>query len=118
MKKPKECKNIEQLMEVEMDLRSRLIVKVVKLETTLTLLQRTLEIFANNPTEEMYKDELEKQHAEFNDLWGVTAVGMASFFTDIKDVMEMRNELAPRMMMPQFGGGLGPLGLGGMNPGG
>ena len=116
MKKPKECKNIEQLMEVEVDVRSKLIIKVVRLETHLTLLQRTLELFASNPTEDL-KLELEKQYGELNDLWGSTEINIAGFFTDIKDVMEMRNELAPRMIMPQFGGGLGPLGLGGMNPG-
>jgi hypothetical protein len=114
VKTPKECKDIEQLIEVEMNLRAKLIIQLAKLQATTTVVQRAIELLSSNPTEELL-EEMRRQVADFNSAWQDREKEVVAFLEVIKEIIEMRKELTPRYQ-PIFIPGGGMPGLGGMNP--
>jgi len=113
MKTPKECKSIEELIEVEMDLRAKLIIRLTQFQAWMTVTQRTAELLSGNPTEELLM-ELQRQVADFNTAWGERERDIKGFLETMKLVVEMRKELTPKYQ-PIFIPGGGYPGMG-MNP--
>jgi len=113
MKTPKECKSIEELIEVEMDMRGKLIIQLTRAQATITVMQRTIELLSGNPTEELL-NEARMQVKEFNSTWQTRELEVVNFLDNMKHVVEMRKELTPKYQPIFVPGGAYP-GMG-LNP--
>jgi hypothetical protein len=99
IKQPKECKDIEELMDVEVNARTKLIVLMTKLGVQLSVLQRTMELFANNPTRELF-DEIKAQYLAYQNEFREKELDIDDFFKILASIVEMRPALTPKMYIP------------------
>ena len=105
MKTPKECKTLEELVEVEIAERSKLILDVARFQADISVLQRVLELVASNATEEL-SEELKAQLTKTEQGGSFLSGYVQSFLAKLKEIMEMRKELTPKYQPIFISGGM------------